>query len=95
MYLAITEADEGGFSQFSFDINSIRIFSMKYENICTMNKNSDLVLQLEWKKYWNKFQEHDFLRDLNFALCPLVLRSREEKDAKFKFRKKSCSWNLF
>ena len=43
------------------------------------------------KKILEQVHEHDFFRDLNFALFPLVLRSREEEGAKFKFRKKSCS----
>ena len=33
---------------------------------------------LEWKKYYKNFQEHDFLRNLNFALISSVLHSREK-----------------
>ena len=37
------------------------------------------LTDLGWKRYQNNFQEHDFLRDLNFPLFSSVLRSREEK----------------
>ena len=47
------------------------------------------------KNILEKLQEHDFLRDLNFPLLSLVLRSREEKCGTFKYRKQSCSWKLF
>ena len=50
---------------------------------------------VEWTKYQNNFQEHDFLRDLNFVLVISALRSKEKKCAKFKSRKKTWSWNLF
>ena len=49
---------------------------------------------LEWNEYYNSFQEHDFLRDLKLPPFSPVLRSREEKGAIFKSRKKSCSWKL-
>ena len=50
-----------------------------------------IILHTRVKKILENFQEHDFLRDLNFPLLSLVLRSREEKCGTFKYRKQSCS----
>ena len=50
---------------------------------------------LERKNFWKNFQEHDFLRALDFPLLSSLLRSREEKGGIFKSRKKLFSWKMF
>ena len=57
--------------------------------------DNTLFRVLEWKRYLNNFQEHEFLRHLKFAPFSPLLRSWKEKGGIFKHRKKSCSWKLF
>ena len=49
----------------------------------TRKKSTRIYIESSEKKYWNNFQEQDFLRDLNFPLFSSVLLSREEKGGIF------------